>query len=111
MRAERLDEIVFDDHRGGAAYFERRRRLGAAERTHELLAGGIPVGLAAAGRAVKLLARGGDGVGGSRRRGGLLFAHGRSPYCMNAVSCARVRRHCDPIFLPFRSPASRLAMT
>ena len=42
---------------------------------------------------------------GSRRPSGLRV------YCRNWASCARVRRHCDPIFLPFKSPASRLAMT
>src|SRR5688500_3549580 len=35
----------------------------------------------------------------------------RAIHCMNCASCARVTRHCDPIFFPFRSPASRLAMT
>src|SRR5262245_39314027 len=32
-------------------------------------------------------------------------------YWRNWVSAERVMRHCVPIFLPFRSPASRLAIT
>ena len=34
-----------------------------------------------------------------------------SGYCRNWASCARVSRHCEPIFFPFKSPASRLAIT
>src|SRR5436190_23236732 len=32
-------------------------------------------------------------------------------YCMKAASAARVMRHWLPIFLPLRSPESRLAIT
>ena len=70
MPRERRGEIVLDDDGVGAARLQRRRRLGAAERTDERLLGRIPVRLGAARGTVELLAGGGDLFGRTPGSGG-----------------------------------------
>ena len=108
---ERLDQIVLDDQGARRRAPRARRRLGSAERTNQRLLGGIPVRVGAAGGTVKLVARVGDGRRPTAAVRATLIVRIHGCYLRN---CGDLRARQPPLradFLPFRSPASRLAMT
>ena len=109
--AQRRDQIVLDDdgRRRRASRASPATRCRRTDRSSACLRG-IPVRFGAAGRAVELLRAPSRPRSGRRSSPRRRLTESRS-LLQELASCARVMRHCVPIFLPLRSPASRLAMT